>query len=264
MDMIGRVKRLPLYLRKRKNDKIKFHKDIQEYISLSGDDEIFPYNKENEWPIISEYRATAGYLDEHYFLQDIWMAKKIITQKVETHFDIGSRVDGFIAHLLSAGVKVNMIDIRPLGIDVDGILFTKGDATDLRNIKDNSIPSLSSLHVVEHFGLGRYGDTVDPKGWIKGLKAMQRIVQPGGYFYLSYPVGRENKLCFNAHRVFEIHKAPEVLDQMELVEAAYIKNYVVTEIPINIFSHFTLNEDYACGMYIFRKKYNIHNYPLLK
>lgn len=254
MSAIERIRLASSYLKGKKKDEAKYRKDVEEYILLSEKNGKFPYRKEYERPIIHEYRAAAGSLDEHYFLQDIWMAKKIVQAKTELHYDIGSRVDGFIAHLLVNDIKVNMIDIRPLGVDIEGIAFTRGDATDLSNIEENSIPSLSSLHVVEHFGLGRYGDAIDPQGWIKGLKSMQRIIKSGGYFYFSCPVGLENKLCFNAHRIFDIHEPVETLNQMELIEFAYVKNYKIINVPISDFSDYIMKDDYACGMYVFRKK----------
>lgn len=167
-------------IKQKVNDKKKYDNDVKKYISLCDLNDKFYYEKKYAFPILSEYRSCAGSLDEHYFLQDICIAKKIISNKPRVHYDIGSRVDGFISHLLSASINVNMIDIRPLGINVDGISFTCGDATNLTNIEAESIESLSSLHVVEHFGLGRYGDDVDPNAWIKGLQAMQRVVSPGG------------------------------------------------------------------------------------
>lgn len=254
MSIMSRIKRLPSYVKQRRKDQKKFEADIEKYVSMCEKDEIFPYQKDYEFPIITEYRTSAANLDAHYFLQDIWFAQKVIADEPAEHFDIGSRVDGFLAHLLAAGVSVNMIDIRPLGIELKGLSFTQGDATDLRNLAPNSVKSLSSLHVVEHFGLGRYGDEVDPTGWVKGLKAMQRIVAYGGVFYLSLPAGSANRLHFNAHRVFEFKEAVKVLDQMELVEAAYISNYKVINVPISEFDRTVLRDDFACACYIFRKK----------
>lgn len=241
------------YVRQQIIDKKKFRNDKKKYISLCEDDEIFVYLKENEFPLLSEYRTDAANLDAHYFLQDIWFAKRIIKNKPIVHYDIGSRVDGFLSHLLSANINVNMIDIRPLGIELEGLSFTQGDATDLKNIKSDSIHSLSSLHVVEHFGLGRYGDPIDPDGWKKGLLAMQRIVEPGGYFYLGVPISNKNTLCFNAHRKFEYHEVTKVLDKMKLIETAYISNYSVINVPIDKFEKTNISDDYACGLYVFNK-----------
>ncbi|WP_337190729.1 DUF268 domain-containing protein [Helicobacter saguini] len=98
----------------------------------------------------------------------------------------------------------------------------QADATNLENIADCSIESLSALCSVEHFGLGRYGDKIEPDAWEKALKAFQRVLKPGGRLYFSVPVGQANKVCFNAHRVFKPEKIINALDKMDVVEMSYI------------------------------------------
>ena len=61
---------------------------------------------------------------------------------------------------------------------------------------------LSCLHALEHFGLGRYGDAVDPKGFERGMMHMACLLRNKGSFYLSVPVGH-SRVEFNAHRVFD-------------------------------------------------------------
>ncbi len=100
------------------------------------------------------------------------------------HLDVGSRLDGFIAHLL-AFMEVEVIDIRPLNINVPGLRFTLGDATVLER-KSDSVESLSSLHAVEHFGLGRYGDSIDPEACFKAMRSFARVLKPGGVLYLDH------------------------------------------------------------------------------
>ncbi len=133
------------------------------------------------------------------------MAKAVNYAAPKEHYDVGSRVDGFIAHILSAGIvdKIIMMDVRPLPFQVDKLEFIQTDATNLSNLKDNSIESLSSLHAVEHFGLGRYGDDIDPDGWRKALLSMQKKVKQGGTLYFSVPVGPKDRLVYNAHRIFD-------------------------------------------------------------
>ena len=62
--------------------------------------------------------------------------------------------------------------------------------------------SLSCLHAIEHFGLGRYGDPVNPQGYQRGIANMAQLLQPGGTFYLSSPIGEE-RVEFNANWVFD-------------------------------------------------------------
>ncbi|HHY1437048.1 TPA: DUF268 domain-containing protein [Campylobacter jejuni] len=73
----------------------------------------------------------------------------------------------------------------------------------MEEIKDNSVDSLSALCSVEHFGLRRYGDPIEPDAWEKALRSFQRVLKIGGKLYFSVPIGNENRVCFNAHRVFK-------------------------------------------------------------
>jgi hypothetical protein len=98
-------------------------------------------------------------------------------------------------------MPVTVADIRPLTGSVPGLTFLRTDATSLAEIETGSVVSLSSLHAVEHFGLGRYGDPVDPDAWRKGAEALSRVLAPGGCLYLSVPIGRQ-RVDFNAQRVF--------------------------------------------------------------
>jgi hypothetical protein len=63
--------------------------------------------------MLLDYSSQAGVAGGHYFFQDLWAARKIFAVHPEKHFDIGSRIDGFVAHVLSF-MAVSMMDIRPL------------------------------------------------------------------------------------------------------------------------------------------------------
>ena len=66
----------------------------------------------NLYPCWEDWNASACTLS-YYFWQDLWAARKIFMARPPVHFDIASRVDGFIAHLLCF-MPVTMLDIRPL------------------------------------------------------------------------------------------------------------------------------------------------------
>ena len=59
------------------------------------------------------------------------------------------------------------------------------------------------LNVIEHFGLGRYGEPIDVEGHLKGLDNMRQVLKKGGKFYFSTPIGPQ-RIEFNAHRVFDL------------------------------------------------------------
>lgn len=158
-----------------------------------------------------------------YFWQDLWAAEKILKRRPEVHYDIGSRIDGFIAHLSAAGQRTNLIDIRPFDISIPCVEFTQSDATNLDAIEDESIESLSALCSLEHFGLGRYGDPLDPDACFKCFRAIQRKMKKGGRVYISVPIGRQH-LEFNAHRIFNPQTIVDSFSDMQLVEFSECKN----------------------------------------
>lgn len=118
------------------------------------------------------------------------------------------------------------------------------------SIPDNLLESISSLHAVEHFGLGRYGDTIDPLSYKNAIREIQRVVKPGGVIYFSVPVGFE-RLEFNGQRVFHPRTVLELFKQCELVELSVVddENQLHEKVDIKDFDNLT----YGCGLFHFRK-----------
>ena len=128
--------------------------------------------------------------------------------------DVGSRVDGLITHLLVFR-DVDVVDVRPLSHTIPGLRFILDDATSLESFADQSVESVSSLHAIEHFGLGRYGDPIDAQGHILGLRSLQRVLAPGGRLYVSFPVGAE-RVEYNGQRVLSPTLPLDVLTELTL------------------------------------------------
>ena len=200
-----------------------FEADKVEYECQRGDDKQFPINEKFYYICLKDCLRNASGVDiGTYFFQDMWAAREIYRSNIKHVYDIGSRIDGYIAHLLSMEIQVTLLDIRPFPKKVEGIDFIQANATDLSNIPDNSIETLSSLCALEHFGLGRYTDPIDYNGWKKALLAIKRKIKVGGTFYLSVPVGYEC-VRFNAHRVFNpMTIVNELLPECILQEFSYI------------------------------------------
>lgn len=127
--------------------------------------------------VISEDKYdSSGSATGHYFHQDLLVAQKIFKKKPERHIDIGSRVDGFVAHV-AAFRKIEVLDIRPLENKTENIHFVQQDLmSDSKDYKE-STDSMSCLHTIEHFGLGRYNDPIDADGHIKGLNNMYTLLK---------------------------------------------------------------------------------------
>ncbi|MFZ4848254.1 MAG: DUF268 domain-containing protein [Caldilinea sp.] len=227
-----------------------FLRTLSAYRTQSQSADRFQLRAKELAPILHEFSEPAGSATGHYFYQDLWAARKVYAAQPATHLDIGSRIDGFVTHLLTF-MAVTVIDIRPLHSNLAGLTFLQADATDLAGIPDNSVESLSSLHAVEHFGLGRYGDPVAPAACFGAMRALARVLKPGGKLYFSVPVGIE-RVAFNAHRVFAPSTVRETFADLELVSFAAVDDNDcfhadATSQPLDS-AHF------ACGLYEFTKK----------
>ena len=228
----------------------KILNQFNQFCALNNKDGAMPIS-DKRW-FIDNSKEGAGDIEGHYTLQDLWAARLVHLNLPEMHYDVGSRFDGFITHCLSF-TQVTMFDIRPLPITIDGLHFFQTDATLLLNIPDNSIRSLSSLHAVEHFGLGRYGDPLDPDGHIKAIKSLQRVLAPSGNLYFSVPLGVET-VVFNAHRVFYPKTIVSLFDELKLVEFTIIDR-VCGKVERNVdWKKVTeKGHDYFCGCFHFTK-----------
>ena len=158
-------------------------------------------------------------VDASYYFQDAWAFEKILTAKPPHHVDIGSH-HKFVS-LLSKVVNTTMVDIRPLPVKLDSLKFKTGSVTDLP-FATRSLVSVSSLCVVEHIGLGRYGDPLDPNGTIKAIDELMRVIQPGGSLYVSVPIDDKNRTYFNAHRAFCEPYLIKLFAPFDIIDKCYI------------------------------------------
>lgn len=138
----------------------------------------------------------------------------VFEAKPDKHLDIGSRVDGFVAHVASFR-EIDVLDVRPITTQIPGVTFKQDDLMKPVEGMSGYYDSLSCLHALEHFGLGRYGDPIAPTGFENGLANMASLLRNNGVFYLSVPIGID-RVEFNAHRVFEA----ECQNQLKIDEAA--------------------------------------------
>ncbi len=177
-----------------------YFKDLRLLKKQKGDDKSFVFGK--KYPVLFERFAESGNMKGHYFHQDLYVAKRIFNARPEKHLDVGSRIDGFVAHL-AVFREVEVLDIRPLTSSIKNVSFRKADLMKFQENLLNYCDSISSLHAIEHFGLGRYGDPIDYFGHIKAIENISNMLKSGGVFYFSVPIG-EQRIEFNAHRVFSV------------------------------------------------------------
>jgi len=195
----------------------------------------FPIEK--PYPCLADRYSGIGTTSGHYFHQDLLVAQKIFTNNPKIHVDIGSRVDGFIAHVASFR-EIEVFDIREFPNYIKNVKPLKIDLMqEINEELTDYCDSLSCLHALEHFGLGRYGDPVNFDGFLKGLGNIKKILKTEGKFYLSVPIGPQ-RIEFNAHRVFSV----EYL--LSLVSSKYrIDSFAYVDDNGNLFKNVDLRDE---------------------
>jgi hypothetical protein len=170
------------------------------------------------YPCLEDRLDSSGTAKGHYFHQDLSVARKIFKNNPTVHVDVGSRIDGFVAHVASFR-SIEVLDIRPLENVIPKVKFLQCDLMgSLPASLVNYCDSLSCLHALEHFGLGRYGDPINPDGHLVGFDNLHGLVQLGGTLYFSVPIGPQ-RIEFNAHRVFSVKYLLELMADRFRIES---------------------------------------------
>lgn len=177
------------------------------------------------FPVFVDYSSSK--INRHYWFQDIYVASKIIATHNElpksVHVDIGSRVEGFITSLISAKINLIFADINLPPVPFPGTTTTRIDLQEMTPIQFENVNSVSSLHVIEHLGLGKYGDKIDALGHRKVFEDFSAVLATGTRLYLSSPVSHSPGVIFNAGR----H-----LDPNEMLNDATNNGFIIDEVAI--------------------------------
>ena len=230
--------------------------DLRKFRDLYSQSEI-KGGKISLQPCLHDRYEKSGVATGHYFHQDHLVARRIYTQNPLEHADVGSRIDGFVAHVASYR-KICVFDIRPLVAKVANIEFIQADLTaPVPNAYAERFDSVSCLHALEHFGLGRYGDKVDPDGYRIGFNRISELVRPGGIFYFSVPIGTE-KICFNAHRIFSVSSCLNLFQDNFILESfSYVDDLGDLHEDV-AFDKTAVKENFGlrhgCGIFCLRKR----------
>ncbi len=219
-------------------------------------DLYFPVS--NLFPCYEDKKDNAGKFMLHYFYQDLFVAQEIYHNHPQRHIDIGSRIDGFITHVASYR-EIEVFDIRPLEISVPNIKFTQADLMNLDKTYYECTDSLSCLHALEHFGLGRYGDPISFEGYLMGFKNISLMLKKGGKLYFSVPMGKQ-RIEFHAHRIFSLKCLLKfVTDNFSIDSFSYINDKNLFFPDINL-QNLTDNEidsnmgcDFGCAIFVLTK-----------
>lgn len=189
-----------------------FVREFRRYRAAGGDASWL-----DAWPCLFDRTMKTG-IDAHYFHQAVWASRLIAQRRPAGHVDIGSHT--LYVGMLTALTHVTFVDIRPLELQIDDYTGLAGSILDLP-FEAGSVQSLSCLHVIEHIGLGRYGDPIDPEGSVKAAREIVRVLAPGGFAYVSMPIGRP-RVQFNSQRVFDPMQVVRMFDGLSLSTFAMV------------------------------------------
>lgn len=207
----------------------------------------FRINYDDIYPCLDDNTAYTGF-DSHYVYHPAWAARVVKEINPVKHVDISSSLH--FCSMLSAFVPVDFYDFRPARLNLSNLNALAGDLTCLP-FEDNSIECISCMHTIEHIGLGRYGDPIDPDGDIKAINELKRVAKVNGSILFVTPVGHP-KIVFNAHRIyhpnmitelfygFEMKQFSLITDQNDFIEGATLEE--------------AAKQNYGCGCFWFVKK----------
>lgn len=228
-----------------------FIKDLLHFNKLHKQtaDQRFKLKFIDLYPCVHD-KTTHTSFDRHYVFHTAWAARKVKSINPEIHYDISSSL--YFNALVSAFVPIKFFDYRPAIMDLSDLSSEHADLYKLP-FEDNSIISLSCMHVVEHVGLGRYGDSIDINGDLKAIMELKRVVKPGGDLLFVIPIG-ENKIMYNAHRIYSYDQIMSYFDNFHLIEFSLIQDDSFGgNIIHNASKEMADLQEYGCGMFWFKK-----------
>lgn len=229
-----------------------FYKQYFSFKSLAKNQKRFAFRWKDRWPCLYDSSGTTGY-DRHYIYHPAWAARILARQNPKEHIDISSTLH--FCTLVSAFIPVKFYDYRPANLFLSGLVSEKADLIKLP-FKNDSIASLSCMHVIEHVGLGRYGDPLDYDGDLKSMRELARVLALGGDLLFVVPVGAVARIQYNAHRVYTHTQVIEIflalglsLQEFALIPELEKDGGLVVSPSEDIVSR----QKYGCGCFWFKK-----------
>ena len=251
IDIIKRisfVKAMPAYLKL--SNWRHFIANFHSFRKLTAERENrFCLNWKDIYPCLGD-RTPKTHFDRHYVYHIGWAARILAKLKPEFHVDISSSLH--FCSVVSAFIPVKFYDVRPADLTLSQLSTNRADLVSLP-FADNSVHSLSCMHVVEHVGLGRYGDPLDPDGDLKAIGELQRVLANGGSLLFVVPLGKP-RIMFDAHRIYAYEQIIRYFSALNLRELALIsdeskENGIIYDVTPELANA----QDYGCGCYWFQK-----------
>ena len=241
-------------LQRAKDVLIRFPKNIIRLFEFFGEyrrfkklsDDRFSVKLKDIYPCLKDKTSITPF-DQHYIYHPAWAARVLARTKPAYHVDISSKLS--FSTIVSAFVPVRFYDYRPADMKLSGLESAFADLNGLP-FEDDSQPSISCMHTIEHIGLGRYGDVIDPKGDLKAINELKRVVKPGGDVLFVTPVGTP-RIEYNAHRVYSYEQIISYFAPLQLVEFALVPDEggFIDNADVSLAE----KQHYGCGCFWFKK-----------
>ena len=205
--------------------------------------------KQTDWfPCLNDDTTATGF-DAHYVLHTSWAARVLAKTRPQAHISFGDSL--YFVGIASAFTPINFYDIRKSELPFRDIEQKTADLTCLPSSWTDALQSISCMHVLEHVGLGRYGDTLDASGDRKAAAELARVLAPGGQLLMVVPMEDPPRVCFNAHRLYSYPQVMELFPNLSLVEFTLITNE--GEFFENADPRLLNGRKYLCGCFRFTK-----------
>jgi SAM-dependent methyltransferase len=229
---------------------LRFIRDFLQFRRLNtAADNRFHLRWRDRYPCLRD-RTQKTTFDRHYIYHTAWAARIIAKTRPAVHTDFSS-----ILHFcsqISAFVPVKFYDYRPADLQLNNLTCEHADLTQLP-FGDRSFHSISCMHVVEHIGLGRYGDPLDPSGDLKAMRELERVLAPDGTLLFVVPVGQP-VIQFNAHRIYSPAQISKQFGELHLEEFALIPDKTGDgDLIVNPSKELVERQRYGCGCFWFKR-----------
>jgi SAM-dependent methyltransferase len=220
----------------------------KQFTAFKGkNDHRFEINWKDRYPCLHDNTKISEF-DTHYIYHPAWAARMIMHEHPSLHIDISSSLS--FCSILSASIPVIFYDFRPARLILSNLRCESADITCLP-FQDDSIDSLSCMHVVEHIGLGRYGDPIDPDGDLKAISELKRVLKPGGNLFFVVPVGKP-MIRFNAHRIYSYDQISQYFSSLSIKQFSLINDN--GDFLIDAGPDYANRQNYGCGCWWFTKE----------
>lgn len=228
--------RLPLFIR----DYVRFKKQTFSHKKR------FTLRTRDLYPCIEDRSKTHAF-DAHYIYHPAWASRIIAETRPRKHVDISSSLS-FVT-IASAFVPIDFYDYRPADIRISNF---KPQHADINNLPfgSYSVKSISCMHVIEHIGLGRYGDVIDYDGDLKAIRELKRVVEFGGDLLIVVPIGKA-RIEYNAHRIYSYAQILSLFDGYSLENFGFVTDKDV--FIENCDPLITRYQSYGCGCFWFKR-----------